>query len=245
MPEARVSETSLLTRPFAPCHDPPMFGSHKPPDEDLRGRGKAAIAKIVDAQRTPWGVGFGPESVVSNTEIAWTLKLHVTPKGEEPFDVATEQRWPQLDAPRAGQKVSVLYDPDDHSKVAIDHHRPAEVEAATAMIESRLSPEQTRALQGLGFGSVGDVLSAAIADPQGFTAKMQERITAAQQAAMGQAEAMRAQAQAVQGGGSVPGPAAGAAEDLVDKLEKLADLRDRGALTEAEFEAQKQRLLEE
>jgi len=206
---------------------------------------RQAMAEILQAEQLPWAVGYGPQSVVQNTELMWRLRLRVNPEGEEPFDVETEQRWPQLEAPHAGQRVSVLYDPDDHSRVAIDHHRPAEVEAATAMIESRLSPEQTRALEGLGFGSVGDVLSAAIADPQGFTAKMQERVAAAQQAAMAQAEAMRARAQAAQGGRSAPGPAGGAPEDLVDKLEKLADLRDRGALTEAEFEAQKQRLLAE
>jgi hypothetical protein len=37
-------------------------------------------------------------------------------------------------------------------------------------------------------------------------------------------------------------PAAGA-DPLVDRLARLADLRDRGALTEAEFQAQKAKLL--
>jgi Short C-terminal domain len=37
--------------------------------------------------------------------------------------------------------------------------------------------------------------------------------------------------------------AAAAAPDLADELTKLADLRDRGALTDAEFEAQKAKLL--
>jgi hypothetical protein len=40
------------------------------------------------------------------------------------------------------------------------------------------------------------------------------------------------------------GPAAApAGPSVVDQLTKLADLRDRGALTEAEFEAQKAKLL--
>jgi hypothetical protein len=38
-------------------------------------------------------------------------------------------------------------------------------------------------------------------------------------------------------------PAAAPAPDLADELTKLADLRDRGALTDAEFEAQKAKLL--
>ncbi len=40
-----------------------------------------------------------------------------------------------------------------------------------------------------------------------------------------------------------PPPAAPAGDDLLDKLQQLGDLKDRGLLTEAEFEAQKARLL--
>jgi hypothetical protein len=40
-------------------------------------------------------------------------------------------------------------------------------------------------------------------------------------------------------------PSTSPAPDLADELTKLADLRDRGALTDAEFEAQKAKLLEE
>ena len=39
-----------------------------------------------------------------------------------------------------------------------------------------------------------------------------------------------------------PAPAAGG-EDVVDQLEKLADLRDRGVLTDEEFAAQKAKIL--
>jgi hypothetical protein len=39
-----------------------------------------------------------------------------------------------------------------------------------------------------------------------------------------------------------PAPAAGG-EDVVDQLEKLADLRDRGVLTDEEFAAQKAKVL--
>ena len=38
-------------------------------------------------------------------------------------------------------------------------------------------------------------------------------------------------------------PSAAGAEPLVDRLARLADLRDRGILTEAEFQAQKAKLL--
>jgi len=38
-------------------------------------------------------------------------------------------------------------------------------------------------------------------------------------------------------------PVGGAQPDPADEIAKLADLRDRGALTEAEFEAQKKKVL--
>ncbi len=44
---------------------------------------------------------------------------------------------------------------------------------------------------------------------------------------------------------AVPGQAPAPKPDVVDQLTKLADLRDRGVLTEAEFEAQKAKLLAE
>jgi hypothetical protein len=42
-----------------------------------------------------------------------------------------------------------------------------------------------------------------------------------------------------------PAPASASQPDLVDQLTKLAELRDRGALTDAEFQAQKAKLLAE
>lgn len=68
---------------------------------------------------------------------------------------------------------------------------------------------------------------------------------------MEQAQQMRAQAAQMQGGmpgmGQMPGMAApGPAQpqaDPVEQLEKLAKLKDSGALTEAEFEAEKAKIL--
>ena len=46
-----------------------------------------------------------------------------------------------------------------------------------------------------------------------------------------------------QGPGMGVGSAPRSTGDIAEQLEKLADLRDRGVLTDAEFEDQKQRLL--
>jgi hypothetical protein len=50
---------------------------------------------------------------------------------------------------------------------------------------------------------------------------------------------------AVPGGTPASGGAAPAAEDPLDRLKKLNDLRQAGALTDAEFEAQKAKILAE
>jgi hypothetical protein len=41
-----------------------------------------------------------------------------------------------------------------------------------------------------------------------------------------------------------PAPAGGGTSDMLDQLEKLGELRKQGVLTDAEFDAQKQKLLQ-
>jgi hypothetical protein len=63
---------------------------------------------------------------------------------------------------------------------------------------------------------------------------------------MEQAQQMRAQATGMQGMGQMPGvtPAPAPPQaDPVEQLEKLAKLKESGALTEAEFEAEKAKIL--
>jgi hypothetical protein len=64
---------------------------------------------------------------------------------------------------------------------------------------------------------------------------------------MEQAQQMRTQAAGMQGMGQVPGMApqqpAQPQADPVEQLEKLAKLKESGALTEAEFQAEKQKIL--
>ena len=43
---------------------------------------------------------------------------------------------------------------------------------------------------------------------------------------------------------AAPAPAPDAGADVVGQLKQLADLKDRGALTDAEFQAQKARILQ-
>jgi hypothetical protein len=139
--------------------------------------------------------------------------------------------------------VPVLYDPEDHAKVVLDHSVPSQEEAGVAMVESRLTPEATAALEQLGGGSVHDLLNAAMSDPQGFAARMRERAEEAQRDAVAQAEAIGAKAQAAQAGAPST-PAGGPGDDPVAQLERLAALHAQGALTDAEFGALKKRIIQ-
>lgn len=68
------------------------------------------------------------------------------------------------------------------------------------------------------------------------------RMTEQDAAAQYQAEQQQAQAYAPQGA-SAPQPAQAAGDAVVDQLERLARLRDQGVLSDAEFAAQKARIL--
>ncbi|TDK88527.1 SHOCT domain-containing protein [Mycobacterium paragordonae] len=74
---------------------------------------------------------------------------------------------------------------------------------------------------------MGDVIRQAMADPAGFRIEMMRRATEMQEQAM---LAMQPQAPA-------------ASQDPLDRLERLAALKDRGVLTDEEFEQQKRRIL--
>jgi hypothetical protein len=183
--------------------------------KQLEESGKRANATIIEIAEKGMAVTRGADNVVANTEIALKTHLKVTPDDEPEFEVKKRFSFPQMAVPAAGQTVPVLYDPNDHDKIIVDY-----------------SPE---AQQNAAFAAAG-------VDPGQISQLMQ------------QAQQIRAQASGTQGGiGQVPGmgqipgmtpPAPAQPQaDPVDQLEKLAKLKESGALTEAEFEAEKAKIL--
>ena len=219
-----------------------MFG-RKHHDES-----RDAQADVMDAQQTQWAVAMGPAQATPETALMWRVHLRVRPDGEQAFEADIDHAFPPSNPPHTGQVLSVRFDPKDHTKVAIDQGEEAPAPAANpivAMIEQHLGPEQMAAIERLGMGSVEQFFQAAMADPRGFAAHIQERAMAAQQAALA--------AQTAAGHGGVAQPTTPSVTSLsvtptpdpVDLLARLADLRDRGVLTPEEFEAQKKRILGE
>jgi hypothetical protein len=184
--------------------------------KQLEESGTRANATVVEIAEKGMAVTRGAEGVVANTELALKAHLRVQPENEPEFEVKKRFSFPQMAVPSAGQTVPVLYDPRDHDKIIVDY-----------------SPEAQQ----------GAALSAAGIDPSQIGQLMQ------------QAQQMQTQAGQVPQPGQIPDmsnmglpgmspqPPAQAQPDPVEQLEKLAKLKESGALTEAEFEAEKAKIL--
>jgi Short C-terminal domain len=182
--------------------------------KQLEESGKRANATVVEIAEKGMAVTRGAEGVIGNTELALKTHLRVQPDDEPEFEVKKRFSYPQLAVPSAGQTVPVIYDPNDHDKIIVDYSPEAQQSAA---------------------------FSAAGIDPSQIGQLME------------QAQQMRAQTAGMQGMGQMPGMGqvpgmapqqpAQPQVDPVEQLEKLAKLKESGALTEAEFEAEKAKIL--
>lgn len=194
-----------------------MFGRR-----NLSKVGTRAYADVLAAEQSAVSVTVGNPNLVGNTEVRWKLHLRVTPEGEPPFDVGVTTLLPQLTRPRAGMRLPVVYDPRDRSRVEVDH-RPADTASAAIDAMTAARPDLQGA-QVMGM-PMADVIRQAIADPAGFRAEMMRRGAEAQQQAY-----------------TATPPRS---DDPVDRLERLAALKDRGLLTDEEFQQQKRKILGE
>ncbi len=161
---------------------------------------------------------MGNPALVQNTTRTWKLRLRVQPAGEQPFEADVHAHLGQFETMSPGMELSVLYDPDDHSKVAIDHSQGGLIDTMAQRIAGNHPGTDPAALAALLMGRVHD--------PDGVS-------TMDIAAAIPGARTL----------GSPATPAAPGAEDPVELLTKLATLHDHGVLDDAEFAAQKARLL--
>jgi hypothetical protein len=119
--------------------------------------------------------------------------------------------------------------------VSVDPGRPDKVEILWDQIPSGLAEVAGR------LDAAGDTLqSQTTAGPASDAAMFQQLISAAIPAPEQRAAVQQQIASALQGSPAVPRPAP---PDPLDQLEQLAKLRDAGALTDAEFAAEKARVL--
>jgi hypothetical protein len=186
---------------------------------DLSKVGVRAFADVLAAEQSAISVTVGNPNLVGNTEVRWKLRLRVTPEAEPPFEASVTALLPQLSPPRPGTRLPVLYDPKDHGRVQIDHRPAATADVAIDAVTAARPDLAGAAVMGM---PMGDVIRQAIADPTGFREEMMRRGAEMQQQALGAAQAQ---------------------QDPIDRLERLAALKDRGLLTDEEFEQQKRKIL--
>ena len=214
-----------------------MFGSADRLEKSLRdGGGKTAQAKVTAAKRGKFAISTGNDAAqqAASAHVNWKLTLEVTPDNESPFEAEVKEPYPEMGGgPSIGDTIGVLYDPNDHSKLVVDHSSAGE---ATKVL-SHMSDRAQAAMAQVGGELAQDMIKEAIDNPQEFRERMSER--AGQMNAAGLASA----GVVAPGVWIAPGTGGVAQPDPADEIAKLADLRDRGALTEAEFEAQKKKIL--
>jgi Short C-terminal domain len=193
-----------------------MFGNKKKLEAQLAQQdGTVAWATVIDAHKllttggtvglNNWGSGK------KHVKVA----LRVEPDGQEPFEVTITQAF-DGNPPGEGWRCQVIYDADDHSKIAIQEGSNVPPGLSQSQAEAAAAHRKARRE------------ARASGDPAAYMAEWK-------------AKANR---------GEIPGVtrvgeqgAAPAMADTTDQLTKLADLRDRGVLTDAEFESQKSKLL--
>jgi hypothetical protein len=214
-----------------------MAGSDQLEDE-LRAAGAPTVpAEILSAKegRFQFTRGASAADQVANATSTWKVQLHVMPEGDAPFEVEIKQGFAKTGSgPKVGSTIGVLYDPNDHTRVAIDHSTAGAVVQATNF----LSPGIKSSLESALGASTQDILSEAMADPKAFREKM--LADRAAPVAMPDFPPMTGFPTPAP---PVPAPPAPVPASAADELLKLAELRDRGVLSDEEFQAEKQRVL--
>jgi hypothetical protein len=189
-------------------------------EERLEKEGVRAPGVVVEARQSSHFARQGNLGVESDTDVRVHLRVRVEPEGEPPFEVETGLWMPLTQMLSPGSHVTVLYDPTDHGRFSILPRSGQEAAAAAVESFEQRSGMDPNQLFG-GAGGLAGIMDQAMKNPHGA------------------ADAVRAALEIPPG--MAPGGAQG--PDRVDQLTKLAKLRDDGALTEAEFEAEKRRLL--
>jgi hypothetical protein len=198
-----------------------MFGNKKGLERKLaESGGTVAWATVLDATERWSSQSTGPRSSTITDHMH--VKLRVEPDGEPPWEAEFSQAFSGV-TPFRGGICKVIYDPDDRSKIAVIDGSPAPPGFSREKAE-RASARRAEIVEAVQSNHLAEYV--------------QEQ----------QAKALREFGGAALMGGQLM-PQAGAPapgephHSVADQLTKLADLKDRGVLTDAEFEAQKAKLL--
>ncbi len=228
-----------------------MFASDKRLRDRLLRDGQQAQGVVVASRPTTT-----TKSNRAGRFYLWKLTLRVRPAGAAEFDIDLKHYFRQWAPPNPGSTMTVLFDPNDHSKVSIDLDSLVSVPPATEVVETaaldasraRIADEAARAADGsIGLGSLlkgwrpGEQRALQDAQArlgQGVVVAGQEQVT------------LSARSAATNGIGNsgvddvTPsvGPGSVVSGDQSELLAELTALHQQGRLDDAEFERAKRAL---
>ena len=90
-------------------------------EERLKEHGTRAFAVVTASADRGLAVTSGAEGLVGNTSVMRRTTLRVEPTGAPAFEVEKNFRYGQFSVPYVGGHVAVIFDPDDHDRIMIDH----------------------------------------------------------------------------------------------------------------------------
>ena len=135
----------------------------------------------------------------------------------------------------------MIYDPDDHSKIVMDVDglvvNPGIDRNTAVAVRAKTKRRQQDRMASAQAGDPADEYRAVARDPTLSPEEKRDKMMALSMGMGGAPRTVFSDGQVVSPA-SAPDPTA-----AIDALAKLADLRDRGVLTEAEFQTQKVKLL--
>jgi len=190
---------------------------------------------VLEARRTTWRLGDPPSHVL------WKLRLRVQPAAEPEFDVTVGDWLRTSVVPSQGTRLQVFYDPENHNRAMVDHRSDAD---RAAGIE-RLGADRGSKIFSETIGLAARVFLRGFRPGATRTALSQvddaiaARLAGTDVSPTVQVVALGPDGQPVSEGSTEPAPS-----DPVEQLRGLAELNERGALTDAQFEAHKRRILD-
>jgi len=194
----------------------------------LQEAGTRAPATVVSIAERGMAITNGADNVVANTTLELRTTFRVEPPGGAPFEVTRPMRYAQLAVPAAGQRVNVIYDPDDTETLMIDESAPVVAGFGGADLSAMLH-------------TIQDAKERSGGDPAKLTEILQGTFGPGA-TVIGSADEGPKYVSWPPGTGAAA-PAPDPEDAKIDQLERLAKLHASGALTDAEFAAQKARVL--
>lgn len=215
-----------------------MFGNHK-----LLRNGAVAQGVVVNASY------FSPAPTVLGS---WRLELSIPFPDGSTGSLSCKVDEKYLRSPSAGDLVPVRYDESDHSKVVVDTHALEERHTEAVNLVKQLDAERAhRVVEAIHHSAPGTmelgklVPPPADEDPRINIARMALR-SAQRNGDLDAVNRLNAQIIELQTTGNVTMAGAGSsapAGGRIGQIQKLAELHERGALTDAEFAAEKAKIL--